>query len=179
MKKAGIYTRTGDCGTTSLACGTRVPKDHIRVNAYGTIDELNAHIGMLLVTVADTYFADTIEHITNNLLTIGSILATEKTGKCPLTNNDIETLEEEIDKLNAQLPPMRNFILPSGNEAAARANLCRTVCRRAERIIVSLQRETEIDHTIQIYINRLSDYFFLLQRQLLEGKEKIWEKPCK
>lgn len=176
MKKAKIYTGTGDDGTTSLVGGTRVPKDHIRVEAYGTIDELNAQLGLLAVQLEDNAY---IVDIMNNLLTIGCSLATEGKTAYTLTQTEIETLENIIDKLEASLPPMRHFILPGGNEAAARANICRTVCRRAERAIVSLCREAEIDPVITTYINRLSDYLFLLQRQLLAGKEKIWENHCK
>ena len=96
-----------------------------------------------------------------------------------LTEEEIATLQEAIDKLEASLPAMHEFIIPGGTEAAARANLCRTVCRRAEREIVSLQRECEVPQNILVYINRLSDYLFLLQRQLIDGNEKKWEKPCK
>lgn len=178
MKKATIYTGTGDNGTTSLIGGTRIPKDHIRVEAYGTLDELNAHLGMLLAIAGDKCPTGFIEQIENNLLTIGSYLATENETGCPLPKTETTALEEKIDALEAQLPPMHKFILPGGNEAAACANICRTICRRAERIIVSMQREIEIDPVILVYINRLSDYLFLLQRQLIEGKEKIWEKHC-
>jgi cob(I)alamin adenosyltransferase len=179
MKKATIYTGTGDNGTTSLIGGTRVPKDHKRVEAYGTIDELNAHLGMLLVVAGEKCPATEIERIESNLLAIGSYLATDGEASCPIAEDEIEALEGMIDTLEAELPPMHKFILPGGNEAAACANMCRTVCRRAERTIVSLSRESMIDSTILVYINRLSDYLFLLQRQLLDGKEKIWEKHCK
>lgn len=178
MKKATIYTGTGDSGTTSLIGGTRVPKDHIRVEAYGTLDELNAYLGMLLVAAGEKCPATWIERIESNLLAIGSYLATDGEASCPIAEDEIEALERMIDMLEAELPPMHKFILPGGNEAAARANVCRTVCRRAERIIISLSREIGISPVILVYINRLSDYLFLLQRLFLDGKEKIWEKHC-
>lgn len=178
MKKATIYTGTGDSGTTSLIGGTRVPKDHIRVEAYGTLDELNAYLGMLLVAAGEKCPATWIERIEGNLLAIGSYLATDGEASCPIAEDEIEALERMIDMLEAELPPMHKFILPGGNEAAARANVCRTVCRRAERIIISLSREIGISPIILVYINRLSDYLFLLQRLFLDGKEKIWEKHC-
>lgn len=177
-KKATIYTGTGDNGTTSLAGGTRVAKDHLRVEAYGVIDELNAHIGLLAAALNNEDTKSFIEQIEHNLLTIGCNIANEQQSKYVISDNDITTLQKAIDKLEASLPPMREFIIPGSTEAAARANLCRTVCRRAERTLVSLQRECTITHNIMIYINRLSDYFFLLQRQLLDGDEKKWEKPC-
>lgn len=178
MKKATIYTGTGDSGTTSLIGGTRVPKDHIRVEAYGTLDELNAYLGMLLVAAGEKCPATWIERIESNLLAIGSYLATDGEVSCPIAEDEIEALEGMIDMLEAELPPMHKFILPGGNEAAARANVCRTVCRRVERIIISLSREIGISPIILVYINRLSDYLFLLQRLFLDGKEKIWEKHC-
>lgn len=175
MKKATIYTGTGDNGTTSLIGGTRVPKDHKRVEAYGTLDELNAHLGLLLVALDRKERISFIEKTTGCLLSIGCILATPDSG-CQLQAAEIEALEQAIDRLESELPPMHKFILPGGNEAAARANLCRTVCRRAERAIVSLSNEASIDPNIQVYMNRLSDYLFLLQRELLEGNEKIWHR---
>lgn len=177
MKKATIYTGCGDDGTTSLMHGTRVSKDHPRVEAYGTIDELNACIGLLCAALP-TEQHPTMQRIENNLLTIGCALADE-TGCTPtIAEEDIATLEKEIDKLEASMAPMHKFILPTTNEAAARANLCRTVCRRAERRLVTLQREYPIAPCTATYINRLSDYLFLLQRQLACGVEKKWEKPC-
>lgn len=177
MKKATIYTGCGDDGTTSLMHGTRVSKNHPRVEAYGTIDELNACIGLLCAALP-TEQHPTMQRIENNLLTIGCALADE-TGCTPtIAEEDIATLEKEIDKLEASMAPMHKFILPATNEAAARANLCRTVCRRAERRLVTLQREYPIAPCTATYINRLSDYLFLLQRQLACGVEKKWEKPC-
>ena len=179
MKKARIYTGTGDNGTTSLIGGTRVSKDHIRVEAYGTIDELNAHLGLLSIQLDDNEAIATIDNIQNNLFTIGCSLANEDSTACTLPQSEITALEHIMDKIEAGLQPIHKFILPGGNEAAARANLCRTVCRRAERHIITLAEECTVDPIIPVYINRLSDYLFLLQRQLLGGEEKIWEKYCK
>lgn len=178
-KKARIYTGTGDCGTTSLAGGTRVPKNHVRVCTYGTIDELNAHLGLLAVAIEDARTKEFIEHIEQNLLTIGGILADERGISCPLPEKETEELQHAIDRLEASLPPMREFIIPGGTEASARANLCRTVCRRAERELVGMREECGVEQNIMTYMNRLSDYLFLLQRQLYGSEEKKWEKPCK
>lgn len=178
-KKATIYTGTGDDGTTSLIGGERVSKDNKRVQAYGTIDELNAHMGLLNIALTHDQTRQFIERIEHNMLNIGCCLANCKENRYDLTDEEIAVLQEEIDKLEASLPPMHEFIIPGGTEAAARANLCRTVCRRAEREIVGLQRECHVSPNIMVYINRLSDYLFLLQRQLLCGNEKKWEKPCK
>lgn len=178
-KKATIYTGTGDNGATSLIGGSRVAKDDIRVQAYGTIDELNAHLGLLSVTLNDEHTKLFIEHIEHNMLTIGCNLADEKKEKCSLPEEEITILQKAIDELEGSLPALHEFIIPGGTEAAARANLCRTVCRRAEREIVSLQREYDVEQNVMVYINRLSDYLFMLQRLLLDGNEKKWEKPCK
>ncbi|MBO7229897.1 MAG: cob(I)yrinic acid a,c-diamide adenosyltransferase [Bacteroidaceae bacterium] len=178
-KKATIYTGTGDNGTTSLIGGTRVRKDHIRVEAYGTIDELNAHLGLLSVVIEDDQTRLFIEKIEHNMLTIGCSLANEQKSEYTLSDEDIAVMQKAIDNLEASLPPMHSFIIPGGTEAAARANLCRTVCRRAERVLTTLRREQEIEQNIMTYINRLSDYLFLLQRQQLNGEEKKWEKTCR
>lgn len=178
MKKATIYTRQGDSGETSLIGNSRVPKDHPRVEAYGTIDELNATIGLLFAHLPQEE-CTFLERVENNLLTIGFILAHDKECSTDIEEEAIENMEQAIDRIEGQLPPMHSFILPSKGEGAARANLCRTICRRAERRIVTLQREYPISPRILQYINRLSDYLFLLQRLLCKGEEKKWEKPCK
>ena len=177
-KKATIYTGTGDDGTTSLIGGERVAKNHKRVQAYGTIDELNAHLGLLSVALDDKQTRELIEQIEHRMLTVGCSLAGGD-NRYTLAEEDITALQRAIDDLETALPAMHEFIIPGGTEAAARANLCRTVCRRAEREIVGLQKECEVPQNILVYINRLSDYLFLLQRQLLCGNEKKWEKPCK
>ena len=178
-KKATIYTATGDNGTTSLIGGTRVSKNHPRVEAYGTLDELNAHLGMLAATIGNPKEIAFIEEIENNILTIGCELACEGNKMPTVSKEKITSLEREIDKLEASLPPMYEFILPGGGEAAARANLCRTVCRRAERAMVTVNGICQVPQESMVYINRLSDYLFLLQRFLHNGTEKKWEKPCK
>lgn len=178
MKKATIYTRGGDKGETSLIGGTRVPKDHPRVEAYGTIDELNASLG-LLATCLNANELTIIEKAENTLLDIGCQLANEEDCNATVSEANIQALEQAIDMLEEELPPMHDFILPCRGEAAARANMCRAICRRAERRIVTLQRNYPVATNTLQYINRLSDYLFLLQRKLCEGAEKKWEKPCK
>ncbi len=177
MKKATIYTRKGDSGETSLIGGTRVPKDHARVEAYGTIDELNACIGVLAAACSEAH-TPMLERIENNLLTIGCSLADESNSREALAQGETDALEHAIDTLESGLPPMHSFILPCKGEAAARANMCRTICRRAERRMTTLQRECPVAPCAMQYLNRLSDYFFLLQRTLCEGEEKKWQNPC-
>ena len=179
MKKATIYTGTGDNGTTSLCGGTRVAKDHPRVEAYGTLDELNAHLGLLTASLDNGATIGFIEEIENCIFTIGCHLANEESKDSPVSDSDIERLEKEIDTISSSLPPLKSFILPAGSEQAARANVCRTICRRAERQMTTLGKEHNVAPLAMVYVNRLSDYLFTLQRQLLGGKEKIWQKPCK
>ena len=179
MKKATIYTGTGDNGTTSLCGGTRVAKDHPRVEAYGTLDELNAHLGLLAASLDNAQTIGFIEGVENCIFTIGCHLANEESKESPVSESDIERLEREIDSISASLPPLKSFILPAANEQAARANVCRTICRRAERQMTTLAKEHNIAPLAMVYVNRLSDYLFVLQRQLLDGQEKIWQKACK
>jgi cob(I)alamin adenosyltransferase len=179
MKKATIYTGTGDNGTTSLCGGTRVAKDHPRVEAYGTLDELNAHLGLLAASLDNAATIGFIEEIENNIFNIGCHLANENCQDSPVGESDIERLEKEIDAISASLPQLKSFILPAGSEQAARANVCRTICRRAERAMVTLAKECNVSQEAMVYMNRLSDYLFMLQRQLQDGEEKIWQKPCK
>ena len=177
MKKATIYTRQGDTGETSLIGGTRVAKDNPRVEAYGTIDELNASIGLLSTCLQESEYPLLLQ-IENTLFGIGCTLANPSSNTATIKDSEVQALESEIDKLQEELPAMHSFILPCQGEAAARANMCRTICRRAERRIVTLQREHPVAPLVVKYINRLSDYLFLLQRHLSEGAEKKWEKPC-
>ena len=179
MKKATIYTGTGDGGSTSLIGGCRVQKNHPRVEAYGTLDELNAHLGLLCATIDDNGTTAFIESMESEILSLASYLATESPVPCPIANDNIQRLEQAIDALEAELPAMHSFILPAACETAARANVCRTICRRAERAMVTLQQSCHIEPHGMIFINRLSDYLFLLQRKLMQGKEKKWQKPCK
>ena len=179
MKKATIYTRTGDSGTTSLCGGTRVAKDHPRVEAYGTLDELNAHLGLLAASLDNAATIGFIEEIENSIFNIGCHLANENCQDSPVDESDVERLEKEIDAISTSLPQLKSFILPAGSEQAARANVCRTICRRAERQMTTLGREHNVAPLAMVYVNRLSDYLFTLQRQLLDGKEKLWQKACK
>ena len=179
MKKAGIYTGTGDNGSTSLCGGTRVAKDHPRVEAYGTLDELNAHLGLLAASLNDSTTIDFIEGVENSIFAIGCHLATENDRTVPISDADIEKLEKEIDTISQALPQLKSFILPPHSEQAARANVCRTICRRSERAMTHLAKECNISPLATVYINRLSDYLFVLQRQLMGGMEKMWQKPCK
>lgn len=179
MKKATIYTRTGDNGTTSLIGGARVAKDHPRVEAYGTLDELNAQLGLLAIAIANHPQKETVERIEKNIITICSILATDTCEPQAIAAGEIESIEKEIDNIDILLPPLRCFLLPSGVYASAQANLCRAVCRRAERRIVSLSSNCVIESSILTYINRISDYLFTLSRLLDSETEKKQEKCCK
>ena len=179
-----IYTKTGDKGTTGLIGGTRIPKHHIRIETYGTVDELNSWIGHLgdLIQMESTKII--LKEIQDRLFTIGSSLACdpEKETKMhipDLHETDIELLEKQIDLMNETLPELKHFVLPGGEHSASLCHIVRCVCRRAERNCVSMQHEHQfVDDKIIIYLNRLSDYLFVLARFLLyakKGKESIWE----
>ncbi len=176
-----IYTKTGDKGQTSLIGGTRVPKFHIRIEAYGTIDELNSWVGMLKVAELPEDTRNTLSEIQDRLFTIGSNLASdpEKSKmKIPdLHESDIELLEKQIDVMNEQLPEMRFFILPGGHTLVGYCHLARCVCRRAERNIIHLAENEYVNELIIKYINRLSDYLFMLARYtgfILQVPEIPW-----
>ncbi|MBR3724581.1 MAG: cob(I)yrinic acid a,c-diamide adenosyltransferase [Bacteroidales bacterium] len=174
-----IYTKTGDKGTTSLVGGTRVPKYHIRVEAYGTVDELNAHVGLLAEMVKDSHpqqYAD-LKEVQRNLFVVQTLLATEK--EVPFTlpqlpADAVEAMEHRIDDLQALLPPFRSFVIPGGTLPSAQCHVARTVCRRAERCIVKLGTEATVDPQVACYVNRLSDYLFVLSRHLVvsQGAEE-------
>ena len=175
-----IYTKTGDKGTTSLVGGTRVRKDDMRVEAYGTVDELNSHIGLLAEMLRpkhEKHYAE-LKVIQNKLFDIQTLLATEDAdiyARLPqLEGKEVETLERQIDAITAQLPQLHSFVIAGGNAAGAQAHVCRTVCRRAERRVVTLAQSTEIDDTIMRYLNRLSDYLFVLARLAVvtDGKDE-------
>lgn len=167
-----IYTKTGDKGGTSLIGGVRVPKSHIRIESYGTVDELNSYIGMVSDMVNNDAIIEELREIQDRLFTVGSALATnpdkEVKMKLPdLHDTDITWLEERIDKMNEVLPEMRSFILPGGNLASSTCHVARCVCRRAERICVAMQEEGEfMPLQILSYLNRLSDYLFVLSRYI-------------
>lgn len=171
-----IYTKTGDGGTTSLVGGSRVSKDDHRVEAYGTVDELNSHIGLLaeLFRPEPGGYFDELKAVQRNLFTLQTLLATEDAdlyARLPqLPLEEVEILERQIDTISDQLPKLRSFVIAGGNVIGAQCHVCRTVCRRAERRVVTLAREVRIDETIQRYLNRLSDYLFVLGRHAVVAK---------
>jgi len=170
-KEWKIYTKTGDKGETSLIGGTRVPKYHERIEAYGTLDELNSFIGYLRDQLSDTHLREVLLKVQENLFTAESLLATDPdvliTRSLPhLSENDVLTLEQEIDAMNEHLPALSSFILPGGHPLVALCHVCRTVCRRGERIIIKVASDMAVDETLIKYINRLSDYLFVLAREL-------------
>lgn len=164
-----IYTKTGDKGKTSLLGGTRVSKSHERINAYGTIDELNSFLGLVSDLDPEKPRVKLIRNIQSRLFTIGSSLAAEtdraKDFKPDLEENDITELEKAIDSMNVSLPKMKNFIIPGGNQLISSTHIARTVCRRAERLIIKLSESEDIEEIIIKYLNRLSDYLFVLARK--------------
>ena len=165
-----IYTKTGDKGTTSLIGGTRVSKAHLRINTYGTVDELNSFIGLLRDQPVNESRKDLLKEIQDRLFTIGSHLAMDyevsKKQLPDLLPTDVTRLETEMDAMDASLPELRHFILPGGHQSVSFAHLARTVCRRAERMIVELNAEEEVEDHIIIYMNRLSDFLFVLSRKM-------------
>ena len=184
-----IYTKTGDKGKTSLFGGTRVPKYNERIEAYGTIDELNSHIGLIRDQKIDSHTKDVLIKIQNELFTLGAVLATPKdkeklkNGQDRLnipkvTDNDIQYLEKEMDLMNETLPAMTNFVLQGGHPTVSFCHIARCVCRRAERICVALSENEEIDEIVLKYLNRLSDYLFVLARKLTMDN-KVIEIPWK
>ena len=177
-----IYTKTGDQGKTSLFGGRRISKDDLRIEAYGCIDELNSHIGLLCSSILLPDLKIKLQRIQSYLFVIGSNLAAdpEKSDlKIPgLNQEQTQFLESEIDAMESHLSPLRFFILPGGDTLCAQSHLCRTVCRRAERRTVSLSQLESVDAQILIYLNRLSDFFFVLARYLahLNNSEEIYWK---
>lgn len=165
-----IYTKTGDKGYTSLIGGTRVPKHHLRIESYGTVDELNSYIGLIRDQDITTHDKQLLKEIQDRLFTIGSSLASdpEKSKMIipDLHEADIELLEKEMDIMNENLPELRHFILPGGNNAISFCHIARCVCRRAERLSVHLSEESQVDIKVNIYLNRLSDYLFVLSRKI-------------
>ncbi|EDO27035.1 predicted protein, partial [Nematostella vectensis] len=170
-----IYTKTGDKGTTALFGGTRVPKHHLRIESYGTVDELNSYIGLIRDQKIDSNTLKALIKIQNELFTLGAMLATPpeketlKSGKerlnIPKINTaSVEWLELEIDTMNSTLPPMTNFILPGGNQTVSFCHIARCVCRRAERLATALHENETINSDVLRYLNRLSDYLFVLAR---------------
>jgi len=166
-----IYTKTGDKGETSLIGGTRVPKYHDRIEAYGTVDELNSYIGLIRDQLDNNHYKDILLEIQDRLFTAESLLAADKETKTlpHLKEEDILLLEKEIDEMNLQLPELRSFILPGGNTIISHCHIARCICRRTERIIIRLAVNYSVEDIIIKYFNRLSDYLFVLARKL--GKD--------
>ena len=179
-----IYTRTGDKGRTSLIGGHRVPKTHYRLEAYGTIDELNAHVGLLVSQLpSSSAQLPVLQQVQNTLFVIGAQLATpsDVPTTAAVTPAMVSALEAAIDHIDAQLPPLRAFVLSGGCMSSAQCHVCRTVCRRAERRILALAAEVEVAADLLAYMNRLSDYLFVLSRKInldVEKEEIFWEKGC-
>ncbi|APU08764.1 cob(I)yrinic acid a,c-diamide adenosyltransferase [Cellulophaga lytica] len=183
-----IYTKTGDKGTTALFGGTRVPKHHLRIESYGTVDELNSWMGLIRDQKINNHYKDIIATIQDKLFTVGAVLATDpekmvlKNGKERLniekiSNADIELLEQEMDKMNESLPQMTHFILPGGHTTVSYCHIARTVCRRAERLASHLNENEPFEANVLSFINRLSDYLFVLSRKLskdLDANEIKW-----
>jgi cob(I)alamin adenosyltransferase len=182
-----IYTKTGDKGFTSLLGGERVPKVHTRLDAYGTIDELNAFIGLLLEEITEFRDTEVLNKIQSLLFSIGGYLATpsektQQTQRFLLNEDEIRMLEEEIDRMDAILPPLKSFVLPGGCKSASLSHVCRTITRRAERNIYKIDDFEKINPEILRFVNRLSDYFFVLARKEClshEKKEKTWQSSCR
>ncbi|MGE5394828.1 MAG: cob(I)yrinic acid a,c-diamide adenosyltransferase [Candidatus Saccharibacteria bacterium] len=177
-----IYTKTGDDGTTGLIGGSRVKKYTLRLEAYGTVDELNSYIGLARSFYNEEKANAVLDRVQNKLFVIGANLASEASNEMikkqlPCREEDIQLLEKEMDRMIENLPPLNNFILPGGSQATAFCHVARTVCRRAERRIVELAEKEEVDIMLIKYINRLSDYLFVLSRQIsidLKAPETLW-----
>lgn len=175
-----IYTKTGDQGDTALFGGKRVSKSHLRVDAYGTVDELNSFVGWLRDSTENQHVRGILVQVQHRLFTVGATLASDPEKHPPTPDilpEDIALLEQEMDDMDAGLPPLKNFILPGGHTSVSVCHVCRTVCRRAERLAVALHQTDPVDPLVLQYLNRLSDYFFMLARQLghdLGAEEVIW-----
>lgn len=184
-----IYTKTGDKGQTSLIGGTRLPKHHIRIEAYGTVDELNSHIGLLRDVVEEKHTFDLLISVQDRLFTIGSHLAadpekylSENTGNKmvlpPIYEEDVVVLEKAIDEINENVPEMKSFVLPGGHVFVSYCHIARCVCRRAERAVLRLAENEKVEEIHAKYLNRLSDYLFMLSRKLTQDL-KATEIPWK
>ncbi|RMG79263.1 MAG: cob(I)yrinic acid a,c-diamide adenosyltransferase [Bacteroidetes bacterium] len=176
-----IYTKKGDKGTTTLIGGTKLPKNHLRIEAYGTVDELNSWMGLCRDIIDIESIKNDIIFIQDRLFTIGSLLASDGKNKMKLPeikDDDIVFLENRIDDMNEQIPPMKSFVLPGGNPIVSQIHITRCVCRRAERLCVALHHNEVVEDIILKYLNRLSDYLFVLARFMshhLKVKETPWK----
>ena len=187
MKITKVYTRTGDQGETSLVGGVRIKKSDIRLEAYGTVDELSAYLGMLVAMLETGEEHDFLIRVPNNLFNVCTHLATDQSQtplypSAHLAEGEIELLEKRIDEIMRSLPERQGFILSGGTTTAAQAHICRTVCRRAERRIAALAEGAQIAPEMQQYVNRLSDYLFVLAKiiNFNAGKSEIvWQNVCK
>lgn len=175
-----IYTKKGDKGTTGLIGGTRLPKHHIRIESYGTVDELNSYIGLLRDSIENQQLIEQLIEIQDRLFTLGSNLAADpeksKMALPQIHESDIEYLERCIDEMDEQLPPMKSFVLPGGHVQVSHCHIARCICRRAERIISHLSELEKVDPIIGAYMNRLSDYLFILSRTIAQ-ETKATEIP--
>ncbi|MDO5570883.1 MAG: cob(I)yrinic acid a,c-diamide adenosyltransferase [Bacteroidales bacterium] len=186
MKKSNIYTGKGDKGQTSLVGGVRVKKTDLRLEAYGTVDELNSFLGLLIAEVVPPKDSDLLTYVQNKLFCIGSYLATDPTNTeyrahSSLNDESIKKLEKRIDEIDDELPTLNNFVLPGGAVSASFCHVCRTVCRRAERAVLRVSETDPVDEKILRFMNRLSDYLFILSRycNLTQGTEEVlWDKSC-
>ena len=177
-----IYTKTGDKGETSIIGGKRLRKSDIRIDAYGTVDELNAHVGLVADTIPDSSQQELLRSVQSLLFTIGSNLAIDPDSEQSfptdkILQEDIVRLEKAIDQMDESLPALKNFILPGGHPVVSNCHLARTVCRRAERMVVALSQASTVEEIIIQYLNRLSDYLFVLARktsQDMQVEEVTW-----
>jgi len=177
MGTCKTYTKTGDKGTTGLIGGTRVKKSDLRLETYGTVDELNSYIGLIRSHDIDPHTQDILLKIQHRLFTVGGRLATDdrklkKASSLAVNEDDISLLEQEIDNMEENLPKQTHFVLPGGDKCNAYCHVARTVCRRAERRIIELNEDLDIDTNIMKYINRLSDYLFVLSRKVIIDQKK-------
>jgi cob(I)alamin adenosyltransferase len=179
-----IYTKTGDQGLTSLIGGARVPKSSLRIDCYGTVDELNSYVGLLRDQEVNVKRRDLLKEIQDRLFTIGSHLATDPSQEVhkrlpDLHAADVDLLEAEMDLMNESLPPLREFVLPGGHPSVSFGHVARCVCRRAERLAVQLREESPVEDLVVMYLNRLSDYLFVLSRAMASdlGVGEVTWKP--
>ncbi|MEZ4960749.1 MAG: cob(I)yrinic acid a,c-diamide adenosyltransferase [Saprospiraceae bacterium] len=176
-----IYTKTGDAGETALFGGQRLPKSHLRIEAYGTVDELNSYIGLVRDVSTDDHTRQVLKEIQDRLFMVGANLASDPSKNLSppdITLADLKLLENEIDRMDENLPPLKNFILPGGHTSVSFCHIARCVCRRAERLAVALHQEEPVEDSVLQYLNRLSDYLFMLARktsQDLGVGEVVWK----
>jgi cob(I)alamin adenosyltransferase len=177
-----VYTKTGDKGQTSLIGGTRIPKFDIRIEAYGTVDELNSYVGLIRDQAIDAHAREILIEVQDRLFTIGSLLAADpvknKMTLPQVSESDIKLLEEEMDSMDKTLPEMKSFVLPGGHTTVSFCHIARCVCRRAERCVLKLNEQEPLNELIYKYLNRLSDYLFVLSRKLtmdLNAPETPWK----